>query len=400
MGPATSDGTAIHRLAKTDSEESVMAVSNPTLTAGVELTTTNTDNNPRAMDANVYELEPNVAPLTVLMTKLNSRPAGNPKVEWLQDQPMPRITTLSASATSAATAFGVNADIYRVGDVAKFSALGFGVVVTITAAGTIYGTVIGTQVSAQTGAELYMVGNANAEFGSMNEIKIPNLSTIYNYTQIFRTPLGVSGTEDATDHYGGPERARLRKKFGIEHARKIEAAHFFGIRSISSTTRTENGLQSYISTNVTADTAGLTEVEWQTFLVSGFRYGSDRKVAFCSPTAASAIEGFARARFTTADTNLQGATFGISMKTYVSGQGTVDIITHKDWNDSATYGGYIVLADMDALADRPLRNTRLRPDIHAPDADGFKDEYLTETCVQVIWEARHALLTGVAIGSN
>ena len=39
-------------------------------------------------------------------------------------------------------------------------------------------------------------------------------------------------------------------------------------------------------------------------------------------------------------------------------------------------------------------------DVQAPDADGFKDEYLTETCIQLIWEARHALLTGVSIGSN
>lgn len=376
-----------------------MPVSNPTLLTGVETTIQNVDNNPRAMDANVYELEPNVAPLTVLMSKLNSRPAGNPKVEWLQDQPMPRITTLSASATSAASGWGVTADIFRVGDVVRFSALGFGVVITITGAGAIFGTAIGTQVSAQTGAELYMIGNANAEFASMNEIKYPQLSPIYNYTQIFRTPLGISGTEDATDHYGGPERARLRKKFGIEHARKIEAAHFFGIRSISSTTRTENGLQSYITTNVTADTAGLTEVEFQTWLVTAFRYGSDRKVAFCSPTAAAAVEGFGR-RLLTPSNAADNSTFGISMSTYKSGQGTVDLVTHKDWNDSAVYGGYVILVDMDAVADRPLRRTRLRPDIHAPDADGFKDEYLTETCIQVIWEARHAVLTGVAIGSN
>jgi uncharacterized protein DUF5309 len=376
-----------------------MAVSNPTLLAGVETTLQNTDNNPRAMDANVYELEPNATPLTALTSKLNSRPATNPKVEWLQDQPMPRITTLSASALSTASGWGVSADIFRVGDVVRFSALGFGVVITVTGTGAIFGTAIGTQVSAQTGAELYMIGNANAEFASMNEIKFPQLSSIFNYTQIFRTPLGISGTEDATEHYGGPERARLRKKFGLEHARKIEAAHFFGIRSISSSTRTENGLQSMITTNVTADTAGLTEVEWQTFLVTGFRYGSDRKVAFCSPTAAAAFEGFARARFQVRN-DADNSTFGIAMKTYVSGQGTVDLITHKDWNDSTVYGGYCILVDMDSVYDRPLRRTRLRPDIHAPDADGFKDEYLTETCLQQIWEARCAVLTGIAIGSN
>ena len=374
-----------------------MAVSNPTLLTGSESTIQNTDNNPRAMDANVYELEPNQAPLCVLTSQLNSRPAGNPKVEWLQDQPMPRITTLSASATSAASGFTPNADIFRVGDVVRFSGLGFGLVVTVTATNYVGGTAIGTQVSAATGQELYLIGNAHAEFASMDEIKFPQLGSQYNYAQIFRTPLGVSGTEDATEHYGGPERARLRKKFGIEHARKIEQSYFFGIKSISSTTRTCDGVQNLITTNVTANNGGMTEKTWQTFLVSAFRYGSDRKVAFCSPTAIAAIESCARANLRVND-NVANK-YGIQMKTYVSGQGVVDLVAHKSWNDSSVYNGYAILIDMDAMYDRVLRPTRLRPDIQAPDADGFKDEYLTESCPQLIWEARSAVLTGVTINA-
>lgn len=375
-----------------------MAVSNPTLLSAYETTIMNTDNNPRAMDANVYDLEPNVAPLTVLTSKLNSRPAGNPKVEWLQDQPMPRLTTLSASAVSAATTWGVTADIFRVGDVAKFSSLGWAILVTATAAGAITGTALGTATTAQTGVELYLVGNANAEFATLPEIKFPQLSTIYNYTQIFRTPLGISETEQATEHYGGDERARLRKNAGIEHARKIEAANFFGIRSISSTTRTQNGIQAYLTTNASLTGASLSEVAWQSFCVQAFRYGSDRKVAFCSPTAASALDGFGRQHMVV-NNEASNSTYGIAMRTYVSSQGTVDIVTHKDWNDSAVYGGYVFLVDMDAVVERPLRPTKLVPDVQANDADGFKDEYKTETTIQVIWEARHALLTGVTVGS-
>lgn len=370
-----------------------------TLLTGPETSIQNTDNNPRAMDANVYELEPNVAPLTVLASALNSRPATNPKVEWLQDEPLPRITTLTASAASGATAFSPTDDIFRVGDVIRFSSLGFGLLVTATGAGSVAGTLLGTSVSAATGSEMYLIGNANAEFATIGELKFPQLDTEYNYEQIFRTPFGVSGTEDATEHYGGPERARLRKKFGIEHARKIEQSHFFGIRSISSTTRTEQGLQGYVTTNVTADTsAGLSEVEWQTFLISAFRYGSSRKVAYCSPAAIAAIEGFARGRMQVV--NDVANKFGIQMKQYVSGQGTVDLVKHVDWKDSSVYNGYVFVVDMDAVYDRPLRQTRLRPDIQTPSADGFEDEYLTETCVQVIHERRHAILTGVAIGSN
>ena len=375
-----------------------MAVSNPTLLAGSETTIQNTDNNPRAMDANVYELEPNQAPLCVLTSQLNTKPATNPKVEWLRDQPMPRITTLSASAASGATTFAPAADIFRVGDVFRFSSLGFGVLVTATAAGALTGTLLGTSVSAATGSELYLIGNAHAEFATLDEIKFPQLNTSFNYTQIFRTPLGISGTEDATEHYGGPERARLRKKFGIEHARKIEQSHWFGIKSISSTTRTEDGLQAQIATWITAVNTGLTEVTWQQILVNAFRYGSDTKVAFCSPTALAAIEGFARGRMQVV--NDVADRFGVMMKRYVSGQGQVDLVAHKSWNDSAVYNGYAFIVDMDTVYDRPLRPTRLRPDVQAPDADGYKDEYLTETCIQNTWEARSALVTGIQIGSN
>ena len=88
----------------------------------------------------------------------------------------------------------------------------------------------------------------------------------------------------------------------------------------------------------------------------------------------------------------------MSLTTYVSGQGIVDLVMHRNWNDSATYGGYIFLVDMDAVKERPLQNvgkTQLLRDRQAPDYDGVKDEYRTETCIQVIHERRHALLTGI-----
>lgn len=367
-----------------------------TLLAGPETSIQNTDNNIRGMDANVYELEPSKAPLVALLDSIGSVEAINPKVEWNEDETMPRITTLSASATSAATAFGNTADIFRVGDVVRFSSLGFGLLVTTTAAGSIGGTIIGTPVSAQTGAELYLVANANAEGATLRELKFPQLVQQYNYDEIIRTPFGMTTTELGTQHYGGDERARLTKKFGIEHARQIENSAFFGLRSISSTTRTAGGLLSYISTNVTADTGGLTEGDWQNFLRQAFRYGSERKVAFCSPIVVATVEGYARGNLQVNDN--VASKYGIMMKTYVSGQGQVDLVMHRDWNDSATFGGYAFVVDMDAVRLRPLRNvgsTRLLRDRQAPDYDGVKDEYRSETCIQVIHERRHALLTGV-----
>jgi len=348
------------------------------------------------MAANVFELEPNVAPLVALMNRLGSVPATTPKIEWNEDESMPRITTLSASAASNATAFGTTADIFRVGDVVRVTTVGFGLLVTATAAGAITASAVGgtAQASAANAAELYIVSNANQEGASLREIKYPQLVTASNYCEIVRTPFGVTETEKATTHYGGDEEDRLKNKFGREHARSIEQIAFFGVRDLKNTNqRMAGGLQEFIATNTTNAGGTLAESAWQTFLKTGFRYGSERKVAFCSPTAIGAIEGYARSNIKVNDN--RGADYGIEMKTYYSGQGIVDIVLHRDWNDSATYGGYVFLVDLDAIKYRPLRDTKLKENVQAPDYDGRKHEYITEASLQVIHERRHAKLTGI-----
>ena len=362
---------------------------------GPETSLQNTDNNVREMEFNVYDLEPDAAPLTALMNKMGSKDAGNPKVEWLENEAMPRITTLSASASAGATIYGVAADIFRAGDVLRLTTQNLGLLVTATAAGAITAAAIGAQtsVSASSGSEVFLVSSAVAEGSVLREIKYPQLVTSSNYCQIVRTEWGVTGTEEATEHYGGNERARLQKFNGIEHARKLEQMFFFGPRSITGSQRTCGGLIEFIATFVTADTGGLLESEWQTFLQSAFRFGSSSKVAFCSPRALSVIEGYARANLRVVNDN--AARYGVKMTTYESGQGTIGLVKHPDWRDSTTYNGYVVVVDMDAVKERPLRPNKLRQNVQTPAYDGYQDEFLAETTLQVIHERRHALLTGV-----
>lgn len=373
----------------------------PTMLPGPETSIQNVDNNIRGMDANVYELEPSASPLVTLSDAMGSSESGNPKVEWLEDESMPRITT-SSGAAAGATTIPVTDNIFRAGDVVRFSAQGFGLLVQTTSAGNITGQILGTSVIIPASAEVYLVANANAEGDTLRPLLMTQLVTQFNYDEIVRTPFGVTTTELGTNHYGGDERARLRKKFGIEHARQIENICFFGIRSLNAatpTTRTAGGLLQYITSTVVVDTGtspSLTETDWQAFLMRGFRYGSERKTAFCSPRVVAQVEGFARGNLRVV--NSVGEKYGIVMKQYVSGQGVVDIIMHRDWNDSAVFGGYCFLVDMEAVKLRPLRNvgsTRLLPNRQANDYDGVKDEYRSETCLQVIHERRHALLTNV-----
>lgn len=368
-----------------------------TLLSGAEPSTSNTDNNVRDM-IRVADLEPSAAPLVQLMDKTGSTPARNPKVEWLEDELNPRITSLTASATSAATSWAVAADIFKVGDVVNFTRDGFAILVTTTAANAITGTAIGTQVSAASAAsELFIVANANAEGSSLTEIKISQLVTQYNYCQIVQEPFGITGTENWTEHYSGNERDRLSKKHGIQHARSLEHISFFGPRSIQGTNqRTAGGLKYYLSTNVTALTT-MTLAQWEAFLITGFRYGSDEKWFFGSPKACQAVDGFAAANMRVV--NDTASTYGTKVTQYISHSGTVNIVRHRDWSDSSIYGGYGFLVDMDAIKMRPGRPTKLERDVQAPDYDGFKDRWFSEYSLQVQHERKFALVTGLT-GAN
>jgi len=355
------------------------------------------------MDDKIAELEPNASPLVVLLKKLRRVQAISPKVEWLENQLMPRYDTLSAAAASGANALPTtHASYFRVGDVLRDTTTGEAMEVTaVSASGVGVNRAIGS-VSAQAIAssdEIFIVSNVNAEGASLRTIKTVQLQNLNNFCEIVRTPLGITGTEAASKLYGGPDRNRLQALAAIEHMRDWEHISFFGARKEDTTVtgapkRFAGGLVEYIQTNVTPAVGTLTETAFQAFLRTGFRYGSNRKILFASPLVITAIEGFAR---NTLRTNLpnHAETFGVTMSTYVSGQGVVDIVMERAWLDSKTYNGYAFLVDMDAAEWHYLRDTKLLENRQANDADKLEDEYLTEAAPVFKNEQKHALLKGV-----
>jgi hypothetical protein len=354
------------------------------------------------MDDKIADLEPNVAPLTVLTKKLRKRQAIAPKVEWLEHEPMPRFDVLSASAASNATALPItNGNFFRVGDVIRNTNNGVGFEVTATAAGNItVGAPLGSVAAAAhaSGDEIFIVTNLNAEGVGLREIKTPKLANAFNYTEIVRTPYGLTATEAATKLYGGPDRPRLKAEAAMEHLRSWEQAALVGPKSENLTVtgkpkRTCGGLTEFVTTNVTNVGGALTQANFQTFLRSGFRYGSGRKLLLASPLVVSALEGFARTNYQVNDN--AAATYGIKMKTFISGQGDVDIVMERWLNDSLNYRGYAFLVDLDNVRWAPLRDTKLLEDRQGPDLDKMEDEFLTEATFEWRHERTHAILKGV-----
>ena len=360
------------------------------------------------MSPTIAQLEPDEAPLTTMLQKVGSRAAYSQKVEWLSDELVPRLTTLSASATSAATALSVSTGTgtyFRVGDVVRLATTGENCSVTAVSADTIYVTrALGgvTAVSAASGIDVIKIGNAAAEGATLGTLIQTKKVSNYNYAQIQRDPWGFTNTLVASKLYGGPEPANEAKKKLIEHKRQLENTMFWGVRDLvtsgSSPVGYCGGLFQYVTSNITSSVGTLTESVFETFLRKAFRYGSQNKVFFCAPLVASALSSFAQGKLAPPAPSID--TYGVSLSTYMSASGAkVQIAVKRDWYDfqstSGQYGGIGVMVDMEDVTMRPLRDTVLKPDRQANDEDSVKQEYLTEWSFEIGLEKKHAIISGI-----
>ena len=391
-------------------------MANPTVLAGVVSDATILSNQ-RVIDMNpvIQQLEDDVAPLTVMLMKLKSRPARSQKVEWLEDQLVPRLTTLAGSAVAAGdTVFTLAAgtgQFFRVRDVARIATSGENVAITAVTVDCIgVSRAIGavTANTAAAGVDFIKLSNAAAEGATIGTLVQTKKVAQSNFCQIQRDPFGFTNTALASEMYGGPLDTNEKAKKFIEHRRQIENTLFFGQRKLDvSGTQPigyAGGLIDYISTNVTNVASNtLTQTAFESFLRSGFRYGSRNKVFFCSPLIRSALSSYPLGKLAPPDpasVNL----WGTSVVSYLAGAGygKVDIVEKRDWQDfsistnqAKSPAGMGFLVDMENITWRPLRDTAYLMNRQAPDEDSQKHEYLTEGAAEINLEPTHALLQGV-----
>jgi len=90
---------------------------------------------------------------------------------------------------------------------------------------------LGGSIELTTADVLTVIGNAHGEGGSAPEAWSDELSVVWNSTQIFKTPLQVTGTLEAAVLKGeSSELARLRRMKAQEHKMQKEKAFLFGKR--------------------------------------------------------------------------------------------------------------------------------------------------------------------------
>jgi hypothetical protein len=358
------------------------------------------------MSEKIALLQPSATPLTVFMkrAKGSTMAAKNPKYSWMEDDLGARWDAINNGAgyDNVATSIVVdNGTYFSAGDQVKVPRTGEVLLVTAISTNTLTVTRgFGTTAAAALvdNDPIVIIGNVNEEGSGMRTLKSTQEVEVFNYTQIYKTPFGVTNTQNATDMYGGQDLSYQQNKKGIEHMVDMERAFLFGEKKIDTSgshpKRSTAGLLSFLNQNNYDAGGALTQSEFdQNISEVAFRYGSDEKLMLCSARMLSVINGWATGKLQIE----QGeTTFGLAVTKYVTPFGILNLVYHP-LLEGAVYGGYGIVLDVANIKYRPLqgRDTKLETNIQANDADQRVDQYLTEAGLEVRLPKTHAVVTGV-----
>ena len=358
----------------------------------------------------LWMVSPEYAALAFFARSLKKEAVTDPEYRWFEKEQPSRQDAINYSTGYNTTATELTVDDgtkFRAGDVVQNVDTGEHMHVDSVASDVLtvdrgWGS---TAAAAITDNDVLVItGNANAEGASLRAALTTKAEKKFNYTQIFREPLDVTGTEAATDLYaGGSDIDGLRKEHNDVHMKDIERSFLFGEKkedtSGSQPVRATGGLNSFLSTNVTSDSNGtITESEWDTVVRGAFQNGGDKKMGILSPLMGSAIESWAKTKLYMYPTD---KTYGIAIRSYLSIHGTIDFTLERILAENTVWAGYSFLTDMDKIGYRYLagngqnRDTRLLKDRQDNGDDQLIEEYMTEAGFFLAVENRHAVLKGV-----
>lgn len=362
------------------------------------------------MAEDIAQLDPNEGPFLSFMKLpgMNTREVTNPKFDWLNDKPVPYAFTVPAGAAASATSLTLGeVSSLPVGSMLQNKATGENMLVTAVDAGagkvTVvrgYGNVAAAAIDAN--ATLYSLGVAMPENSNSPDPLSTKEDHHFNYTQIFRTPIALSGTEEASTLHGGKDRGYQRKKALVDHKLAIARAMYLGQRkedlSASTTRRTMGGLKEMLGeSGHAAFNQDSDPLSWDTFVKQvarpAFLHGSSQKVMLTGSNMVNHILSWSTEKL---QLTVKENKFGIHIKTLLTPYGVLQII-HDRLLDTIDHSDQAFILDPSEVHYVHLkgRDTKLRLNIKGDDVDGVTDEYLTECSLEVRSPGRHFHVTGI-----
>lgn len=412
-------------------------------------------------EAILYFFPNGQAPLTAIMSKLKTEPTNDPTFHWwtqglpLQAAAITNIYTdsgLSVAYVSGAVAGDI---LYvKLGSTADVMQFRVGHQVTLRDASDLTVDVVAKVLAREeAGSSSYLkvklleaddnssngdlsdadrilvTGNINAEGAGMPDAISYDPTEWKNYTQIFRTPLEITGTAMETKLRTNPQAyAKLQKETLQDHSIEMEKAYLWGIPTVGTgdngkPERTTMGIIPAIRGGYTghggsslagtvADYVTDSNYAGQSWLAGGedwlntqleivFRYGKEMKLAFCGSQALMAINKIVQ---NNGDFMWGPNTtvYGVRVKEWVTPLGSIALITHPLFNYEVTNRRVMVIFEPENLIYRPItnRDTKfIKEKIGETNTgytrrDGIKEEYLTEAGLEYHHPIGWAYLSG------
>lgn len=244
-----------------------------------------------------------------------------------------------------------------------------------------------------------IIGNINSEGAGMPTSIAYDPVKIYNYTQIFRTPLSMTRTALQTRLRTGDQYKQAKAEALELHSIEMEKAFLFGIATERTgdngkPERTTGGIIPAIKTYGTvANYATSSTYTGDTWIESGdqwiddqleviFRYGSMDKLAFCGSTVISAINKLVKAKGTYEITQAKES-YGINVTKWVTPFGTISLINHPLFSYEATLRDTCVIMEPKDIKTRTIQDTMFKNDESYKKGgwttvDGINEEFLSE----------------------
>lgn len=359
-------------------------------------------------------LEPNgSAPLNALLSMTNSESTDDPKYNHFRDEMPDRVVTVNngagynSSATSVVVDASDNEAFIVVGTL--LANITTGEIMRATADAntgthtlTLERNVGGTSYTIADNAVLAVIGFADQEGGSAPTAITFDATTDYNYTQIFKTAVNITGTMQNTYLRTGDKENEMVTKALKLHISDIERAFFFGKRHIANgstatPTRYTGGLLTQV-TNVIDAASGfttanaITETEFDRTLIENiFAWGSKEKIAFVGARVASNLQQIAKARWQPQQVS---GTYGVSLTRYSTFAGDLVVHMHPLFRQIPGMENTAIIIDLPYLKYRYMdgRDTNLVRDVQTPDFDGSKHYYRTECGLELTQSKVHSVI--------
>ena len=252
---------------------------------------------------------------------------------------------------------------------------------------------------------ILIIGTHNEEGASTPEAISNNAETSYNFTQIFRTPMKLTGTAKETYLRTGDVEKEMKREIAERHAIEMEWAWLFGRRaevvgSGGQYDRTTGGVLQFITSNVQDFSGTLSKSAWESFLEGVFTVPGSRaeKLCLCGNKALTAINAMAMS-YGHINLTPTSETFGMKLMSYETPYGTLQLKSHPLLSQNATYNDWGIVLDVPNVVYRPLKNrdTKFLKDRQNPGTDAIIHEYLTEAGLELQHESTHGVFKNATV---